>query len=48
MKKSALLVGLHQTYMDDIERGWKNVTVVTAKVVRGLDLTLVGLLLKME
>ena len=49
MKKSALLVGLHRTYMGDIERGKKNVTLVTAdKLVRGLGLTLVSQLFKME
>ncbi len=45
----ALRVGLHRTYMGDIERGEKNVTLVTAdKVAKGLGLTLAGLLLRME
>ena len=45
----AFRVGLHRTYMGDIERGEKNVTLVTAdKLARGLGLTLAGLLLKME
>lgn len=45
----AFQVGLHRTYVGDIERGEKNVTLVTAdKLARGLDLTLAGLLLEME
>ncbi len=45
----AFRVGLHRTYMGDIERGEKNVTLVTAeKLAKGLGLTLAGLLLKME
>jgi transcriptional regulator with XRE-family HTH domain len=45
----AFRVGLHRTYVGDIERGEKNVTLVTAnKLVRGLDLTLADLLLEME
>ena len=45
----ALRVGLHRTYMGDIERGEKNVTLVTAeKLARGLDLTLAGLLAELE
>lgn len=45
----AFRVGLHRTYMGDIERGEKNVTLVTAdKLARGLGLTLAGLLLEME
>ncbi len=45
----AFRVGLHRTYMGDIERGEKNVTLVTAdKLAKGLGLTLAGLLVKME
>ncbi len=45
----AFKVGLHRTYMGDIERGEKNVTLVTAeKVAKGLGLTLAGLLVEME
>ncbi len=45
----AFRVGLHRTYMGDIERGEKNVTLVTAdKLAKGLGLTLAGLLLKVE
>jgi len=45
----AFRVGLHRTYMGDIERGEKNVTLVTAdKLAKGLDLTLAGLLLELE
>jgi transcriptional regulator with XRE-family HTH domain len=45
----AFKVGLHRTYMGDIERGEKNVTLVTAdKLAKGLGLTLAGLLLEME
>ncbi len=45
----AFRVGLHRTYMGDIERGEKNVTLATAdKLAKGLGLTLAGLLLKME
>lgn len=45
----ALRVGLHRTYMGDIERGEKNVTLVTAeKLARGLGLTLAGLLAELE
>ena len=41
--------GLHRTYMGDIERGEKNVTLVTAdKIAKALGLTLAGLLLEME
>lgn len=45
----AFKVGLHHTYMGDVERGEKNVTLVTAhKLANGLGLTLAGLLLAME
>jgi transcriptional regulator with XRE-family HTH domain len=45
----AFRVGLHRTYMGDIERGEKNVTLVTAdKLAKGLGFTLAGLLLEME
>lgn len=45
----AFRVGLHRTYMGDIERGEKNVTLVTSeKLAEGLGLTLAGLLLKTE
>ena len=45
----AFRVGLHRTYMGDIERGEKNVTLVTAdKLAKGLGLTLAGLLIEME
>lgn len=45
----ALRVGLHRTYMGDIERGEKNVTLVTAdKLARGLGLTLAALLTELE
>ena len=45
----AFRVGLHRTYMGDIEWGEKNVTLVTAdKLARGLGLTLAGLLLELE
>lgn len=45
----AFRVGLHRTYMGDIERGEKNVTLVTAdKLARGLGLSLAGLLLELE
>jgi len=45
----ALRVGLHRTYMGDIERGEKNVTLVTAaKLARGLGFTLAGLLAELE
>ena len=45
----ALRVGLHRTYMGDIERGEKNVTLVTAdKLAKGLGLTLAGLLSELE
>jgi transcriptional regulator with XRE-family HTH domain len=45
----AFRVGLHRTYMGDIERGEKNVTLVTAdKLAKGLGFTLAGLLLKLE
>ena len=41
--------GLHRTYMGDIERSEKNVTLVTAdKIAKALGLTLAGLLLEME
>lgn len=45
----AFRVGVHRTYMGDIERGEKNVTLVTAdKLARGLDLTLAELLSELE
>lgn len=45
----ALRVGLHRTYMGDIERGEKNVTLVTAdKLAKGLGLTLASLLTELE
>jgi transcriptional regulator with XRE-family HTH domain len=45
----AFRVGLHRTYVGDIERGEKNVTLVTAdKLAKGLDLTLSGLLSELE
>ncbi len=45
----AFRVGLHRTYMGDIERGEKNVTLVTAdKLAKGLGLTLAGLLAELE
>jgi len=45
----AFRVALHWTYMGDIERGEKNVTLVTAdKLAKGLGLTLAGLLVEME
>ncbi len=45
----AFRVGVHRTYMGDIERGEKNVTLVTAdKIAGALGLTLAGLLLEME
>ncbi len=45
----AFRVGVHRTYMGDIERGEKNVTLVTAnKVAKGLDLTLAELLSELE
>ncbi len=45
----AFRVGVHRTYMGDIERGEKNVTLVTAnKIAKALGLTLAGLLLEME
>lgn len=45
----AFRVGVHRTYMGDIERGEKNVTLVTAdKLAKALGLTLSVLLLKME
>ena len=45
----AFRVGMHRTYMGDIERGEKNVTLVTAdKIAKALGLTLAGLLLEME
>jgi transcriptional regulator with XRE-family HTH domain len=48
-EKFAFRVGLHCIYMGDIERGKKNITLVTAdKLARGLGLSLVGLLLEME
>lgn len=45
----AFRVGLHRTYVGDIERGEKNVTLVTAdKLAKGLGLTLAGLLSELE
>lgn len=45
----AFRVGLHRTYMGDIERGEKNVTLMTAdKLARGLGLTLATLLMELE
>jgi transcriptional regulator with XRE-family HTH domain len=45
----AFRVGLHRTYVGDVERGEKNVTLVTAeKLAKGLGLTLAGLLLELE
>ncbi len=45
----AFRVGVHRTYMGDIERGEKNVTLVTAnKIAKALGFTLAGLLLEME
>ena len=45
----AFRVGLHRTYVGNIERGEKAVTIVTAnKVARALGLTLAGLLAEME
>jgi transcriptional regulator with XRE-family HTH domain len=45
----AFRVGLHRTYVGDVERGEKNVTLVTAeKLAKGLDLTLAGLLAELE
>ena len=45
----AFRVGLHRTYVGDIERGEKNVTLVTAeKLAKGLGLTLAGLLTELE
>lgn len=45
----AFRVGLHRTYMGDIERGEKNVTLMTAdKLAKGLDLTLAGLMSELE
>ncbi len=45
----ALRVGLHRTYVGDIERGEKNVTLVTAdKLAKGLGLTLAALLAELE
>ena len=45
----AFRVGVHRTYMGDIERGEKNVTLVTAdKLARGLGITLAALLSKLE
>ncbi len=48
-ERFAFRVGVHRTYMGDIERGEKNITLVTAdKIARALGLTLAGLLLEME
>ncbi len=45
----AFRVGLHRTYVGDIERGEKNVTLVTAdKLAKGLGLTLAGLITELE
>ncbi len=45
----AFRVGVHRTYMGDIERGEKNVTLVTAdKLAKGLGLTLAELLSELE
>ena len=42
-------VGLHRAYVGDIERGEKNVTLVTAdKLARGLGLTLARLLAELQ
>ncbi|MDQ4000246.1 MAG: helix-turn-helix domain-containing protein [Actinomycetota bacterium] len=40
---------MHQTYIGDIERGEKNVTLATDdKLAKGLGLTLAGLLLELK
>ena len=45
----AFRVGLHRTYVGNIERGEKAVTIVTAnKVARALGLTLAGLFAELE
>ena len=45
----ALKVGLHRTYIGNIERGEKAVTIVTAnKLARALGLTLAGLFAEVE
>jgi transcriptional regulator with XRE-family HTH domain len=45
----ALRVGLHRTYVGNIERGEKAVTIVTAnKLARALGLTLAGLFAELE
>ncbi|MDP9475938.1 MAG: helix-turn-helix domain-containing protein [Actinomycetota bacterium] len=45
----AFRVGVHRTYMGDIERGEKNVTLVTAdKLAKGLGITLAELFSELE
>jgi transcriptional regulator with XRE-family HTH domain len=45
----AFRVGIHRTYMGDIERGEKNVTIKTAdKIARALGLTLADLFSELE
>ena len=45
----AFRVGIHRTYMGDIERGEKNVTIKTAdKIAKALGLTLAGLFFELE
>ncbi len=47
--RGAFRVGLHRTYMGDIERGEKNVTLVTAdKLAKALGTTLAGLFTMLE
>ena len=45
----AFRVGIHRTYMGDIERGEKNVTIKTAdKIAKALGLSLAGLFAQLE
>jgi transcriptional regulator with XRE-family HTH domain len=45
----AFRVGIHRTYMGDIERGEKNVTIKTAdKIAKALGLTLSSLFAELE